>query len=87
MPNLIFDALRVEDVAVLPPQMGELRHVLFQMLVYVPIACAIVQLYCWSRYTLHGAYLRQACHACLFLAPTAAQIQSTIRKGSLMQDL
>ena len=44
-----------------PSQIGDLRDVLFQMLVFVPIACAIVQLYCWSRYTLHGAYLRQAC--------------------------
>ena len=39
--------------------MDALREVLFAMLVYVPIFCAIVQLYCWSRYTLKGAYLRK----------------------------
>ena len=36
-----------------------LRHALFILLVYVPIACSVIQLYCWSKFSLHGGYLKQ----------------------------
>lgn len=52
---------------VTPRDAAAMKEVLFTMLVYVPIVCASVQLYCWKQYTLKGSYLRQ--------------IQAKLRKG------
>ena len=35
-----------------------LKHTVFQLLVWVPIFCSIVQLFAWSRYTLKGDSLQ-----------------------------
>ena len=40
------------------PVTGDMRDVMFLMLVMVPFGCAIVQLLLWSRFSLRGAYLK-----------------------------
>lgn len=37
----------------------ELKNGLFNLLVFVPIACGLVQIFLWSQFTLKGDYLRQ----------------------------
>lgn len=34
------------------------RQGIFNLLVYIPIACAVLQLLVWSQFTLHGRRLR-----------------------------
>jgi hypothetical protein len=33
------------------------RMGIFSLLIYIPVACAIVQLFAWSHFTLHGRRL------------------------------
>eukprot|EP00042_Codosiga_hollandica_P018295 m.53476 g.53476 ORF g.53476 m.53476 type:complete len:505 (-) comp48585_c0_seq4:114-1628(-) len=56
-----------------PSSLESLREVLFQLLVYVPITCSLVQAFCWKKFTLRGRYLQQ--------------IQQKIAKGLLEQRL
>jgi len=37
---------------------SELKSIVFQMLVLVPIVCGIVQLIAWSQFGLHGQKLQ-----------------------------
>lgn len=40
-----------------PAQAPALRQGCFHLLVLVPIACALLQLFTWSQFTLHGRRL------------------------------
>ena len=40
-----------------PAQAPPLRQGCFYLLVLVPIACALLQLFTWSQFTLHGRRL------------------------------
>ncbi len=59
MPSFIFSASEIESTLSQEHDPAILKSTLFSLLVYVPIACALVQLFCWRRFTLHGEYLRQ----------------------------
>lgn len=41
-----------------PAQAPTLRQGCFYLLVLVPITCALLQLFTWSQFTLHGRRLR-----------------------------
>lgn len=41
-----------------PAQAATLRQGCFYLLVLVPITCALLQLFTWSQFTLHGRRLR-----------------------------
>lgn len=41
-----------------PAQAPTLRQGCFYLLVFVPITCALLQLFTWSQFTLHGRRLR-----------------------------
>lgn len=47
-----------EPPAPAPAQAPTLRQGCFYLLVLVPITCALLQLFTWSRFTLHGRRLR-----------------------------
>jgi hypothetical protein len=64
VPSFIFSSeeVTIEHAAA---DQAAIKHTLFSMLVYVPIVCAVVQLYCWRHYSLKGVYLRQVWDAWL----------------------
>lgn len=47
-----------EPPAPAPAQAPTLRQGCFYLLVLVPVTCALLQLFTWSRFTLHGRRLR-----------------------------
>ena len=47
-----------EPPAPAPAQAPTLRQGCFYLLVFVPITCALLQLFTWSQFTLHGRRLR-----------------------------
>lgn len=47
-----------EPPAPAPVQAPTLRQGCFYLLVLVPITCALLQLFTWSQFTLHGSRLR-----------------------------
>ncbi|XP_050003021.1 transmembrane protein 180 isoform X3 [Alexandromys fortis] len=49
---------RPEPPAPAPAQAATLRQGCFYLLVLVPITCALLQLFTWSQFTLHGRRLR-----------------------------
>ena len=51
------DVVNVRDLD--SSQLSNMQDTMFTMLVYVPIVCASIQFFCWSKYNLHGRYLRQ----------------------------
>lgn len=53
--NVVSAQPKLESVAALEPT---LRQGCFYLLVFVPITCALLQLFTWSQFSLHGKRLQ-----------------------------
>ena len=72
------------------PEDDKVRWALFLMLVYVPLGCAAVQLFAWSRFKLHGKHLDHVRRARKNLRYEHARVGSgspTRRPNKLPEDL